>query len=320
MFTRSFTERKFYALFALAVLALLLVGCGGKGSTTATISNSLPQSSTPGVGTGGSTTAIATLKRQPVGNINLNWNPSDHMLTAQLVLTGLAPNSVHPVHIAQGSCSSSSGTVSSSTPSSASTPVATGTATTAKLYPLVNVTADAHGAVNTSSKISLPNGIPAKDWYIEVYNGPGLSSSDQALPVACGDIVNHDTSLRSMQTAQVALQAPPNATNQSANGVAHLKLDGHTLTVQLVVNNLAPRSEHMVHIHAGSCASQGSVVYPLTTLKADASGKATSTTTIQNVMTIPPSGWYVNVHYSTDLSTQTGFDPIACGDVTPTKA
>lgn len=319
MFTRSFTERKFYALFALAVLALLLAGCGGKGSTSATISNSIPQNATPSAGTGGITTAIATLKRQPVGNVNLSWSPNDHMLTAQLTLTGLAPNSVHPVHIAQGSCSSSTGTASTATPSSTGTPTGTATAT-AQTYPLVNITADAHGAANTSSKINLPGGIPANNWYLEVYNGPGLSSADQSLPIACGDIVNHDTSLRSAQTAQVTLQAPTNATNQNASGVANLKLDGHTLTVQLVVNNLAPKTEHMVHIHAGSCASQGSVVYPLTTLKADASGKATSTTTIQNVMTIPPSGWYVNVHYSTNLSTQTGFDPIICGDVTPSKA
>jgi hypothetical protein len=40
------------------------------------------------------------------------------------------------------------------------------------------------------------------------------------------------------------------------------------------------------------------------------------TTTINNVTSIPSSGWYVNVHHSTVLSTQTGFDPIACGDVT----
>jgi hypothetical protein len=50
---------------------------------------------------------------------------------------------------------------------------------------------------------------------------------------------------------------------------------------------------------------------------ADASGKSISTTTIKNVSSIPGKGWYVNVHYSTNLTTQTGFDPIACGDVTP---
>jgi hypothetical protein len=36
-------------------------------------------------------------------------------------------------------------------------------------------------------------------------------------------------------------------------------------------------------------------------------------------MTIPARGWYINLHNSTDLSTQTGFDPIACGDVVLNK-
>jgi hypothetical protein len=73
---------------------------------------------------------------------------------------------------------------------------------------------------------------------------------------------------------------------------------------------------HAAHIHAGSCESQGAVVHPLTTVAADASGNANVTTTIDNVSSIPSSGWYVNVHHSTDLSTQTGFNPIACGNVT----
>ncbi len=61
---------------------------------------------------------------------------------------------------------------------------------------------------------------------------------------------------------------------------------------------------------------QGKVLYPLTKLVADASGTATATTTITGVSSLPSSGWYVNVHNSTALTTQTGFDPIACGSVT----
>lgn len=316
MFTRYFTGRKLYGLSALILFALVLAGCGGKTATNTTesVNNSLSQNApaSPSVSASGSTKATATLKHQPVGNANLNWDPTDHMLTVQLMLTGLAPSSIHPVHINQGTCSSSS----ASTPSSG-----TGTSTAAKaLYPLVNATADAKGVINTSSKVSVPTGIPAKNWYLEVYNGPGLSTAEQATPIACGDIVNHDTSLRSAQTVQVPLQAPASAANQGAEGTAQLSIANHTLTVQLTVTGLAPKTQHMVHIHAGTCASQGAVVYPLTALTADASGKAVSTTTIPNVMTIPTTGWYVNVHNSTDLSTQTGFDPITCGDVTTSNS
>lgn len=308
MCIRYFTERKWYAFSALILFTLLLAGCGGKTATTTTTSlnNSLSQhvAATPTVS--GSTAATATLKRQPTGNASLSWDPTDHTLKVQLMLTGLAPNSVHPVHIAEGSCSNTSSTAS------------TATATKA-LYPLVNATADAHGVIDTSSKVDVSTGIPAKGWYLEVYNGPGLSAGAQATSIACGDIVNHDTSLRSAQSVQVPLEGT-NAANQNASGVAHLSLSGHTLTVDLEVTGLAPKSEHMVHIHSGTCAKQGSVVYPLTTLTADASGKATSKTTIENVTTIPATGWYVNVHDGTDLSTQMGFDPIACGDVVPGKA
>lgn len=299
MSSKYFPERGFYALTALALLALLLAGCGGTSAPTATLSNSLPGNvtSTPV----GGTSAIATLKHQPMGTVNLSWDHTSRMLTAQLMLTGLAPGSVHPVRINQGSCSDNTGDHEKT------------------LYPLASVSADTHGAINTSAKVKISDGIPAKSWYVDVHNGPGLANSDQAASIACADIVNHDTSLKSTQTATATFQ-PTSAGNQNASGTAHLTLSGHTLTVQLNVTGLAPRSEHMVHIHAGSCASQGSVVYPLTPIKADASGKANVRTTIQNVMTIPANGWYVNLHYSTDLSTQTGFDPIACGDVVLNKA
>lgn len=317
MSTRYFTERKWYTLSALILFVLVLAGCGGKAATnntTASVNNTISQRipaspSASATGATGSGTATVTLKRQPVGSANLNWSPSDHMLSVQMMLTGLAPNSVHPVHINEGSCSTITPINATSTPGA-----------TKALYPLVNVTADAHGVVNASSKVNVPTGIPAKNWYLEVYNGPGLSTTSQATPIACGDIVNHDTSLRSAQSVQVPLQAPKGSTNQDVTGTAKLKLTGHTLVVQLEVSGLAPKSEHMVHIHSGTCASQGAVIYPLTALTADASGKATSTTTIQNVQNIPANGWYVNVHNGTDLSTQTGFDPIACGNVTAGNA
>lgn len=300
MSSKYFTERNLYSLGALALLALLLTACGGARSTTATVSNSLANNNTPTSPVGG-TSAAATLKHEPGGTASLSWDHTSRMLTVQLMLSGLAPGSVHPVHIEQGSCSNKSGERDKT------------------LYPLVNVSADTRGVVNATSKVSVQNGIPASGWYVDVHNGPGLSNTDQAQAIACGSVANRDTSLRSTQTAQVALQ-PTAGANQDASGGVHLTLSGHTLKVDLTLSGLAPKSEHMAHIHAGTCASQGSVVYSLTPVKADAAGKATVTTTLQNVMTIPAQGWYINVHDSTDMSTQTGFDPIACGDVVLNKA
>src|SRR6266700_3248341 len=92
-------------------------------------------------------------------------------------------------------------------------------------------------------------------------------------------------------------------------------LSGRTLTVKLTLSGLQPKSSHAAHIHIGSCASQGAVVYPLQNVVADATGNANVTTTIKNVSSIPSRNWFVNVHYSTNISTQTGFNPIACGNV-----
>lgn len=284
MFTRYVVQRRINAYVVLVVVvALLVVGCGSSTST--------PPSSTP---TSTGTTASATLKHVPNGTAGLSWDPSTHMLTVKISLVGLAPSSTHPSHIHAGSCSNQ-GNV---------------------LYPLQNIVADAHGVATATTTVSVPNGIPATGWYVTVHNGPGLSPSDQFLPIVCGDVSNSNTSTSAKQSVNVTLSAAPGASaGETVSGMAQLTLSGRTLTAKLTISGLEPNSAHAAHIHSGRCESQGPVVYPLTTVMAGASGNATVMTTINNVSTIPGSGWYVNVHHSTDLSTQTGFDPIACGNV-----
>ena len=106
--------------------------------------------------------------------------------------------------------------------------------------------------------------------------------------------------------------------NQAAAGSAKLSLDSDKLTVQVTLSGLAPNSTHIAHIHKGSCEAQGGVLYPLNPVVADAKGNGTSTTTVDNVTSISSSGWYVNIHLGgtkDEVSTQTGDDPIACGNV-----
>jgi len=294
MFTRYFTERKSATLPVLTVLVLvLLAGCANNTtSTTASLTTSIKSTATSSTNL---TSASATLKHMPVGNASFNWDHTSHMLTVQIIMTGLAPDSIHPTQIYTGTCNSL-GKVA---------------------YPLENLAADSHGAVNATSKVSVPNGIPAQDWALNIHNGPGVSTADEALSIVCGNIANHDTSLRSSQAVQVPLTtAPASSKGENASGTATLSISGHTLKVELTLTGLEPNSQHMAHIHTGSCSSQGPVLYPLPVIKANAAGKATLTTTIQNVTTIPSTGWYVNVHRGIDLSTQSGFDPISCGDVT----
>ncbi len=294
MFTRFFTERKRSTLFVLAGTALLLLaGCGGKATSTTPTTN---HSSVITTSSESSNTATAVLKGIPTGNATLSWNYTDQMLTVQLTLAGLAPNSIHPAHIHEGSCTAAiPGKV---------------------LYGLPNVVANAQGVATLTDKISVPKGIPASGWYINVHNGPTISTPTQAISIACGNVTNHTTSLRSIQSAQVILSAMSvNTQEQAINGIARMTLSSHTMTVQLTVTGLQPNSLHAAHIHAGSCMQQGAVVYGLPVLKANAAGKAQLITIIHNVPSLPANSWYINVHRSNDLSTQTTFDPIACGNV-----
>lgn len=278
-------------MLAVAV-ALLVTACGGSTGTPASTPTSNPPTATP---TSSATTATATLKHVPNGTADLSWDPTSHMLTVKIALVGLAPSSMHPSHIHTGSCSNQGNVI----------------------YPLQNIVADAHGVGMATTMVSVSKGIPASGWYVNVHNGPGLSPSDQFLPIVCGDVSNASISTTSGVSVHITLNAAPGASaGETVSGMAQLSLAGTTLMVKLTLSGLEPNSAHAAHIHAGSCESQGAVVYPLTTVMADASGSATVMTTINNVSSIPASGWYVNVHHSTALSTQTGFDPIACGNVT----
>ena len=294
MFTR-YPEQRRISLFAVlaVVVTLLVTACGGSAtSTPASTATSNSPATTP---TSSATTATVTLKHVPNGTADLSWDPTSHMLTVKIALVGLAPSSTHPSHIHTGSCSNQGNVI----------------------HTLQNIVADAHGVATATTMVSVPQGIPASGWYVNVHNGPGLGTSDQFLPIVCGDVSNSSTSTTAAQSVHVTLTSAPGASaGETVSGMAQLSLSGTTLTVKLTLSGLEPNSAHAAHIHSGSCESQGAVVYPLTTVKADASGNAMVMTTINNVSSIPSSGWYVNVHHSTALSTQTGFDPIACGNVT----
>jgi hypothetical protein len=293
MVAQYFMNRSIHLLAVLGVVAaLLFVGCGSSSSTPAP----KPTPTSPSTATSATTsnTANATLKHMPQGMATISWDPASQGLTVNISLTGLAPNSTHPAHIHSGSCANQGAVV----------------------YPLHNVVADAHGVGTSTTTIKSVTSLSPSGWYLNIHNGPTLSPSDQFLPIACSDLTFSNVSSTSSMSVQVPLNAAPGSSaDQAASGMAQLTLSGSMLTVKLTLSGLAPNSKHAAHIHAGSCESQGAVVYALPVVAADASGNASETATIPNVSSIPSSGWYVNVHHSVDLSTQTGFDPIACGNV-----
>jgi len=293
MVRKYLVSRKFDLFVVLSVvMVLLLTGCGG--TTSAHVSSGTATMAPPLRGATNGATASAILKHMPYGTASISWDPLSKGLTVKISLTGMAPNSTHPAHIHAGSC------------------VKQG----AIEYPLHNVVADVHGVGSSTTVVKNVTTLPASGWSIHVHNGPGLSSGDQFLPIVCSDLTFTKISPAKMTSVQVPLKAAPGSdASETASGTAQLTISGSTLTVKLTLSGLQPKSSHAADIHAGSCASQGAVVYPLQNVVADALGDANVTTTIKNVSSIPSRNWYVNVHYSTNLSTQTGFNPIACGNV-----
>jgi Cu/Zn superoxide dismutase len=238
-------------------------------------------------------TAVVNLRHSPNGVANLTFDASAKTLTVRIGVVGLAPSSTHPAHIHLGSCASPNpGTIK---------------------YALQNVVANAKGqgfSMTVLHNITSP--IPATGWYINVHNGPGLTPAAQYTPIACGNVANP----KQATSVLTFLGASPNP-NEEATGTAKLTVTNNVLTVVLNVSGLAPNSTHAAHIHAGNCFNTRQVLYDLSPLVADANGYATKTVTFAGVSSIPAVGWDINIHYTTDLSTQTGYNPILCGDVIP---
>lgn len=99
-------------------------------------------------------------------------------------------------------------------------------------------------------------------------------------------------------------------------GTTEFTWESGTLNVKISLTGLAPNSSHAAHIHAGTCAVDGAVIYPLKPVVADAKGDGTSETSIPNVSNgIPAHGWYINVHNGL-LMSSIEHRPISCGNVT----
>jgi hypothetical protein len=254
---------------------------------------------------GGNSSAIknvqvgADLVHAPVGTTSLTWNHNSHTLTVKVSATGLAPNSTHPEHIHAGTC--------------ASNPMGP------IVYTLDPLVANAYGDGTSVTNIpNVKNGIPGNGWYVNVHNGPTLNTDLEARPIACGNVYNNNTSKNDNQSVNLAL-AGTMAPDESVHGSARVQLENNKVVVTINVSGLAPNTTHMAHIHAGTCQAQGAVVYPLSPVVANGSGNGTSTTVITNSKNFTSARLYINIHEAATmngLTTQTGFNPIACGNIT----
>jgi hypothetical protein len=181
---------------------------------------------------------------------------------------------------------------------SAPPPTTSTSPTTTSQTKISKIPSTTHGVISTENPLVPPpvTSIPSS-----------ITSSNQVINVSLGTSVDNN---QSVTVGGVELSINNRRGNPS-------------LVVKIFLFRLAPNSRHVAHIHSGSCESQGPVVHALNPVRADSVGFGTSTTTLSNVSSIPDTGWYVNVHRAATmdaLSDQTGFDPIACGNISTSNS
>ncbi len=87
----------------------------------------------------------------------------------------------------------------------------------------------------------------------------------------------------------------------SAIGTIELTHPQKPFMLEVKVHGLAADSEHVSHIHSGSCQQPGGIIFGLNRVVADANGIADTRTQV-NASYPPSSGhWYVVVHAGADM-------------------
>ncbi len=304
------TRSKLLPVTIAAAVVTAMVGACGSNSTSSGTSPSpasaSPASPSPTSSGQAATTAaagpgqiIVPLGNEPSGTVTLNWDPQTKFVAAKLQMVGLTPGSTHAMHIHQGNCVDQ-GDV---------------------LVPFLDVTADDTGTIDTTVMSAQPSetGLAAGT-LLNIHLAPapemGKPGSQTYMPISCADI--NPAASTTLQMAPL----PQFGDHPQSQAILNYDPTAKTLTVTARATGLVAGSTHAVHIHSGSCDSQGEVKYPLNDLVAKSDGVAETTTVIQNVDQAPPaSGWYINVHLGAhDQVVKDGkptlyFAPILCGNV-----
>jgi hypothetical protein len=106
------------------------------------------------------------------------------------------------------------------------------------------------------------------------------------------------------------------AQNRSTvTGTGQIVESASSFTVTLKLKGMRPGSIHVSHVHAGQCSAQGGIAYALQSVVADSAGTATTVSIVPAGYTIPPSGWYVNVHHGPDFTEAEYAPSDSCGDL-----
>ncbi len=235
------------------------------------------------------------LGAMPSGSVTVHRTSSGG-LSISLSMLGLTPSGKHAVVVSTASCSAAAGGSSVHT-----------------------VQANATGQLQASFSASRRQSADASS--VSLLLGTPGSSGGGVSPnrtIACANLPEP---LKG--SAQLAMKSEL-GWGSSLAGSYTITYDANaqTLTVDVSARGFVPGSSHAAHIHAGSCQSQGPVLYMLPDLVANASGTIHATRTVTGVTSAPPaSGWYLNIHLGDSNQILSGgnptlaFQPLLCADV-----
>lgn len=264
-----------------------------------------------------------TLRHAPQGSVTLQWTASTGSMAVTIRMEGLTPNGTYAADLTQGYCGS--GMYGNSGNNGTS------------MYTLSTFHANSTGsAVGTSTIKNMTFGIQ-QGLVVEVYDGARMVSSTSSNLLGCAFVTpGYNMGGFGGQNGNFGYQfgdqigggyfqpAPMMygqyggfGNNMNATGTVTMYIQNSTLYVSIYARGLVPFSSHAAHIHTGSCSTQGGIKYMLRDVVADGGGNGTSFTAISGVTSIASSGWYINVHNgdSSQLGTQSGFEPILCANV-----
>jgi hypothetical protein len=228
----------------------------------------------PGGGGNGSNTEQLTLQAMPSGTVTV-WRTDDGHYQVQINATGFTPGQSHTAEIDFPNLG--------------------------PVIRFVPIQADGNGAikntfVSTGTYDALPDG---SRFVLHVGAAVGDSHSpvsDEIL--AQSDVLpNVPTGAQSMLTAVHVNAGGGFLGTLSGSATVTYDPTAQRLTVTVNASGVGP-GNHAAHIHSGSCARQGQVLYMLNDFTADANGNIVNQTrTVDGVTTAPARGsWYLNLH------------------------
>lgn len=107
---------------------------------------------------------------------------------------------------------------------------------------------------------------------------------------------------------------PLNGLGTTAKGTITVTAGADTLTVELKIAGLQPKSSHVNHIHIGTCTARGGIKFALNQVIADGQGDADIKTTVRAIYPPATGKWYVVVHAGPDMN-GTNAKYLLCGNL-----